>query len=130
MAPIKPGYLKSGVAPMVLPTQGPAAAHATLQTVYGELDVSWKRGPPASSGTSCTVTLDVTIPVSTTASVRVPSVGIPDGSLDIFEGVIKVWDAKSGYVAGVAGITGATKAADGVVFEVKSGSYVFGTKEA
>ena len=68
------------------------------------------------------LTLDVTIPTGARAKVNVPTMGLKN--VGVAEGGKTVW--KNGaYVAGVAGISGASQSADCVAFDIGSGSYCF-----
>ena len=67
ISPAEPGYRKSVIAP--LPGGGLTSGRGTLQTVYGTLGSSWQQ---ATDG----LIMNVTVPVNTTAEVRVPSSGV------------------------------------------------------
>ncbi|WP_236089494.1 family 78 glycoside hydrolase catalytic domain [Antribacter soli] len=58
------GYRTSIIEPHV--EGGLTSAKGTLQTVYGELSNTWRQTPDG-------LTMDVTVPVNTTAQVRIPS---------------------------------------------------------
>ena len=64
--PAEPGYRKSVIAPR--PGGGLTSGQGTLRTVYGPLTSSWQKGANE-------ITMNVTVPVNTTAEVRVPSAG-------------------------------------------------------
>ena len=87
-----------------------------------------KRLAVALSG-SCATTLyhlDTTVPVGSTASVRVPTLTASPAVATITEGGVTVW-AAGAFVPGVPGLTSAAAGADGksVVFAAGSGSYAF-----
>jgi alpha-L-rhamnosidase len=90
-------------------------ARASVRTVQGVIASGWKK-----DGHS--LTLDVTSPAGARAKVCVPTLGLK--SVAVAEGGKTVW--KDGaYVAGVAGISGASQSADYVAFDVGSGAYSF-----
>jgi alpha-L-rhamnosidase len=91
-------------------------ASATVGTVRGNVTSSWTHAPG-------TVTLDVDVPVNSSASVSIPK-DLEMTELTVREGDRVVWE-KSRYVEGTPGIT-AAKYADGrVIFEVGSGHFAF-----
>lgn len=69
----EPGYRKSVIAPR--PGGGLTSGQGTLRTVYGTLSSAWQQGPGG-------LTVNVTVPVNTTAEVRIPS----DGAYQVTEG--------------------------------------------
>jgi alpha-L-rhamnosidase len=90
-------------------------AKASLKTVRGIISSSWKK-------TDNSLTLDVTIPVNTTARVSVPVSGLKNAI--IMESGKAVW--KDGaYVNGVKGIAGGKQEAGYVIFDTGSGEYRF-----
>jgi alpha-L-rhamnosidase len=60
----EPGYRKSIIEPHI--GGGLTSAKGTLHTVYGELSNAWRQ-------TADGLTMNVTVPVNTTAQVRIPS---------------------------------------------------------
>jgi alpha-L-rhamnosidase len=100
------GYRRSVIAPR--PGGGLTSGRGTLRTVYGTLSSAWQQ-------TAGGLTLDVTVPVNTTAEVRVPS----DAAYQVTEG--------GAALPGRAGIRGVRyDEADSVtVVTVGSGTYAF-----
>jgi alpha-L-rhamnosidase len=90
-------------------------ARASVDTVRGPVASHWKRSKDA-------ITLDVTIPANSHASVWVPKVGL--SSFEIRESSRLVW-ANGKLVPGVPGIDSASDAGDWIKFEVGSGTYSF-----
>lgn len=105
ISPLEPGYKRSRVAPTI--GGGLTEGAGTLQTVYGELSDSWKQ-------TGDGLTMDVTVPVNTTAEVHVPATSR--------------WAVTEGGrpVAEAPGIRFLRMEDGAAVFEVGSGSYAFG----
>jgi len=108
-----PGFRNIHIQPCVLGDL--KHARASIRTVRGIVSSSWKK-------TDGSLTLDVTLPVNSRATVSVPKIGLK--SVTITEGGKTVWKDGS-YVAGVSGISGGSQSADHVSFEVGSGSYSF-----
>ncbi|HMR49858.1 MAG TPA: family 78 glycoside hydrolase catalytic domain [Arachnia sp.] len=101
----EPGYRTSVIEPR--PGGGITEAAGRIETIYGPLSTDW-------STTATGIRLDVTVPVNTTSTVRLPA-GEPS---TITEG--------GAPLAGVAGITAVRQAGEGVVeVVVGSGSYSF-----
>lgn len=90
-------------------------AQASVDTVRGLVASHWVR-------TNNGITLNVTIPGNSTASVWVPKVGLAD--VVIAEGSKPIWHAGK-FVPGVPGVESASDAGDWVKFEVGSGTYSF-----
>lgn len=99
--------------------------HGTKKHVAVSVECSAPAPPPAPSKPE--VRLAVSIPVGSSGSVRVPlvaKVGLVPATATILEAGTPVWrDGK--FVAGIAGISGATADQDGVTFTTTSGSYDF-----
>jgi len=90
-------------------------AKASLNTIRGLAASHWKRDERG-------ISLNVTIPANTQASVWVPKVGL--ANIEVEEGSAVVW--RSGkFIPGVAGIAGASDAGDWIRFEAGSGDYSF-----
>ncbi|MCY3707777.1 MAG: family 78 glycoside hydrolase catalytic domain [Caldilineaceae bacterium] len=90
-------------------------AGATLKTVRGELASHWRR-------TDHSLSLDVTIPVNSTARVSVPTLGLSD--IAVSEGGETVWQNEA-YVEVGDGITTVSARPGYVDVEVGSGAYNF-----
>jgi alpha-L-rhamnosidase len=90
-------------------------AKAEITTVRGLVASHWKRSKDG-------LTLDVTIPANSQASVWVPKVGMADPEVRI--GTTPVWQ-NGKLVPGTPGIHSASDAGDWVKLEVGSGEYSF-----
>ncbi|MDE0140355.1 MAG: family 78 glycoside hydrolase catalytic domain [Caldilineaceae bacterium] len=90
-------------------------AGATLKTVRGELASRWRRSDHSLS-------LEVTIPVNSTARVSVPTLGL--SNISVREGGNTIWQDNA-YLPGGDGITFAVARAEYIDVEVGSGSYRF-----
>ena len=90
-------------------------AGATLKTVRGELASRWRR-------TDHSLSLEVTIPVNSTARVSVPTLGL--SNISVSEGGNTIWQDNA-YLPGGDGITFAVARAEYIDVEVGSGSYRF-----
>lgn len=124
VTPLVPGFAQARIAPQVLAVAGPASTTASLVVPAGNLTVAWQRRNI--NATAALVVLAVQLPVGTTAQVRVPVVGFSPSDVVVYESGTKVWDpTDGGFQPGVAGITSGTAVADGVQFDVLSGSYSF-----
>ena len=90
-------------------------AKASVNTIRGLAASHWKRDDQG-------ISLGVTIPANTQASVWVPKVGLAD--VEVKEGSAVVWrDGK--FIPGAAGIDGVSDAGDWIRFEAGSGAYSF-----
>ena len=108
-----PGFRQIEIRPYVVGDL--THAKASLRTVHGVISSGWKKDGNG-------LTLDVTIPTGARAKVSVPTMGLKN--VGIAEGGKTVW--KNGtYMAGVAGINGASQDDDRVAFDAGSGSYSF-----
>jgi alpha-L-rhamnosidase len=110
-----PGYGKIRIQPQM--ARDLDWASASVETVRGTVTCSWRRSPG-------TATVEVTIPVNSTATVVIPK---PEEASDLLvrEGERAVWE-NGKYVAGVPGVSGASQGDGGdVVIEVGSGQYSF-----
>ncbi len=110
-----PGYGKIRIEPQM--ARDLDWASASVQTVRGTVACSWRRSPG-------TVSVDVTIPVNSTASVALPK---PEEAteLRVREGERVVWE-NGKFVAGVPGVSGVSRRGDGdLVVETGSGEYSF-----
>ena len=90
-------------------------AGATLKTVRGELASRWRRSDHS-------ISLEVTIPVTSTARVSVPTLGL--SNISVSEGGNTIWQDNA-YLPGGDGITVAVARAEYIDVEVGSGSYRF-----
>ncbi|MBP6963580.1 MAG: family 78 glycoside hydrolase catalytic domain [Armatimonadetes bacterium] len=118
LAGIKPddmvgGFERFDIKPFVVGDLNEAKAE--INTVRGPVASHWKRSKDG-------LTLDVTIPANSHASVWVPKVGIADPEVRI--GRTPVW-RKGKLVPGTPGIHAASDAGGWVRFEVGSGEYSF-----
>jgi alpha-L-rhamnosidase len=113
IGPASPGYKRITIKPHVVGDLG--SASASMRTVMGLASSSWVRDAQS-------ITLDVTIPVNSSAKVSVPVMGL--AGVTIRERGDLVWEDGS-YVSGVAGIRDGSDSADYVTFDVGSGSYRF-----
>ncbi len=124
-----PGFRQIEIRPHVVADL--TYARASVRTVRGVIASGWKRDAHS-------LTLDVTIPAGSRAKVSVPtmrlnSVAVAESGKTVFrdgvprrEGHGVPHRAGSGaYVAGVAGISGASRSTDYVTFDVGSGAYSF-----
>jgi alpha-L-rhamnosidase len=91
-------------------------ASATVGTVRGNVTSSWTHTPGV-------VTLEVDVPVNSTASVSIPK-DLEMTGITVREGDRVVWE-KNHFVEGTPGITGAKYENGRVTFEVGSGHYTF-----
>jgi alpha-L-rhamnosidase len=110
-----PGYGKIRIQPQM--ARDLDWASASVETVRGTVTCSWRRSPG-------TTTVDVTVPVNSTATVVIPK---PEEATELLvrEGEGVVWEDGK-YVAGVPGVSGASQGDGGdIVIEVGSGQYTF-----
>ncbi|MDT4938535.1 MAG: alpha-L-rhamnosidase [Pseudonocardiales bacterium] len=108
------GYSTSIIAPQLVP--GTTWASGALQTPYGRLASSWQ-----TSGTG--LWLDVTIPANTVATVRIPTLGVPNPV--ITESGAAVWGsagASSTLPAGIHSVAAGNATIDA---SLGSGTYHF-----
>jgi alpha-L-rhamnosidase len=115
LAPLEPGWRKFQVKPHVVGDL--TSAEAGLRTVRGPVRAAWKRD-------EATFSLEVLVPVGTTARVFVPSL-FPDA--DVLESGRLIWQGFRPADA-VPGITPAGREERFVVFEAESGAYLFELK--
>ena len=113
IAPAAPGFRRIAIRPHIVGDL--TWVKASHNTVRGRLAVHWRR-----DGRS--LAMEVTIPANTTAKVSVPTMG--SENVSVAESGKAVWKDGS-YVSGVAGITGGSRTADYVTFDVGSGIYSF-----
>jgi alpha-L-rhamnosidase len=90
--------------------------NSTVGTVRGDITSTWTHAPGA-------VTLDVDIPVNSTASVSIPQ-DVEMTGIVVREGDQVVWE-KGHFVPGRPGISGAKYERNRVILEVGSGHYAF-----
>ncbi len=88
-------------------------ATASMQTVRGRISSSWKRSDNL-------FTLDVDIPVNSTAKVNVPKIGL--SKIVVSEGGTIVW-RNNRFIKGVSGIANGAESHDYITFDVGSGHY-------
>jgi hypothetical protein len=126
--PLRPGFAEILVQPQVDCARGPAGAHASLLTPRGLLDVSWRRD-------GRTTTLNVTLPLGSTATVVVPKPCESDGAhtaaaVTVRDSGQHVWsESQPSAISSVDGVRVGARAAVGagrsVALSVKSGTYSF-----
>ncbi|GAF83885.1 unnamed protein product, partial [marine sediment metagenome] len=108
-----PGFRKINIKPRIV--KDLTYAKASLKTVRGMVSSHWKK-------TEGSVTLEVAIPVNSTAKVSVPKIGLRN--VTVTESDKTIW--KNGkLLKGISGITSGTETEDYVTFETGSGSYTF-----
>ena len=90
-------------------------AGADLTTVRGQISSHWRR-------TDQSFTLEVIIPVNSTARISVPTLSLTNVSVS--EGGNAIWQ-NNAYLAGSDGITSARARADFIDVNVGSGTYSF-----
>jgi alpha-L-rhamnosidase len=112
--PDHPGYRHNRIEPQV--TRDLTSASATVGSVRGNVTSSWSHEPGI-------ITLQVDVPVNSTASVSVPKED-QMSDITIHEGDRIVWE-KGHFVEGTPGVTAGKLDGKRVVFEVGSGHYVF-----
>ena len=113
ISPTSPGYRTIAISPSVVGRL--TDVEAEVKTQSGSVAVAWRQE-------AGTFTLQVTIPVNTTAEVSVPKLGL--GAVNISEGGETIWDAGA-FRPGAAGISAGEDRGDAVTFAVGSGSYAF-----
>jgi alpha-L-rhamnosidase len=122
--PRGPGYRHILIQPQIV--RDLTSARASVETIRGTVSSSWTHSPGE-------ITLDVKIPVNSDAKVVIPK--DPEMTdIVVREGDRVVWE-KGQYVAGAAGVTGASMGQEGVsflapvrdsiTFDVGSGHYSF-----
>jgi alpha-L-rhamnosidase len=90
-------------------------ASGSIETLRGTVASSWRR-----SGDG--LALDVTIPVGSTAEIRLPDLRIGDPVVK--ESGTAVWKGKA-FQAGSAGLAGARDVDGSITFQAGSGTYHF-----
>ena len=115
--PTAPGYGQIQIAPQVVGDL--TFVRASIQTIRGRVAVDWKRNEKAFE-------MDVAIPVSATAQIRIPTLGRKDP--EISEGGQPVW-RKGEFVKGLSRIRHARAEASSITFDVSSGTYAFNLRE-
>ena len=108
-----PGFREIRIEPHPLGDLEHAAA--TIRTVRGDISSRWRR-------TDQSITLEVTIPVNSTARVSVPILGL--SNVSVSEGGKAIWQDNA-YLAGRDGITSASARAGYIDVDVGSGTYHF-----
>jgi alpha-L-rhamnosidase len=109
-----PGYEHFRVEPQMV--RDLKWASATIDTVRGRVTSSWTRSPGE-------ITLDVEVPVNSTASVSIPEEEEMT-EFSIREGDRVVWE-QGHFVERTPGVNGAKYGSRCVTFEVGSGNYAF-----
>ena len=113
ISPSSPGYKNIKIAPQVVGDL--TYASGSLKTVRGLVSSSWKKNVDG-------FTLEVTIPVNSTAKVSVPTMALKN--IEVAESNDAVW--KEGkFIKSSPGVTNATRTKDYVTFDVGSGTYTF-----
>ena len=113
-----PGFMTPGFREIMIephPLGDLEHAGATLKTVRGELASHWRR-------TDHSLSLEVTIPVNSTARVSVPTLGLSD--ISISEGGKAIWQDNA-YLPGRDGITSACARTAYIDVDIGSGTYHF-----
>ena len=108
-----PGFRELHIEPFL--ADGLESAGASMETVRGTVTSRWRRSAKG-------LTLDVTIPVTSRAKIRIPKLGLADVAL--WEGGNLLF-SQGRFVTGVDGVTEASDAGNVVRVEVGSGSYKF-----
>jgi len=113
--PSQPGYRHFFITPQIV--RDLTSVSATIGTVRGNVTSAWTHEPGV-------ITLQVDVPVNSTATVSIPRDVVEMTEIAVREGDRAVWE-NGRFVAGTPGVT-AGKYADSVVsFEVGSGHYAF-----
>ncbi len=111
--PMPPGFQRIRIRPCIVGDL--TSASGSMRTVRGMVSSRWRKGKNS-------VTLEVAIPVGSAAEVSVPKAGLRDVAVE--ETGKMVW--KDGaFVAGVAGLKGASESEGYVTFQTGSGTYSF-----
>lgn len=122
LTPVEPGFTKIRVAPRILPVVGPSGVLAQFTIPAGNLTVTWRRS--YINDTAATSTTFVWLPVGVSAEVLIPFIGLQPSSFIVYDNGAQVWNpAQGGLQPGIAGVVNATQQADGVLFELLSGSH-------
>jgi alpha-L-rhamnosidase len=111
--PKAPGYESVVIEPRVV--RDLQWASGSIETLRGTVASSWRR-----SGDG--LALDVTIPVGSTAEIRLPDLRIGDPVVK--ESGTTVWKGKA-FQAGAAGLAGARDVDGSITFQAGSGTYHF-----
>ncbi len=107
------GYRHIRIQPFM--PEGLSFVRASVRTVRGRVTSSWHRNGKE-------IRLEVEIPANSDATIALPVKDLSD--VTVTESGKTVWE-KGKYVAGVAGITGAVKEKEHLVFSTGSGKYIF-----
>jgi alpha-L-rhamnosidase len=110
--PFNPGFKHIIIKP--LPGNGVSSARAEYGSDYGRIISDWNLNGD--------LTLNVTIPVNTTAKVQIPKSSYTN--ITIKEGSITIWNNGT-YTGGAAGVSYAGETAGFINFDVGSGVYSF-----
>jgi alpha-L-rhamnosidase len=112
--PEHPGYRHIRIEPQVV--RDLTSVSASVGTVRGKVTSSWSHEPGV-------ITLQVDVPVNSTASVSIPKEEQMT-EITVHEGERSVWE-KGHFVDGTSGVTAGKLDGERVVFEVGSGHYAF-----
>ena len=89
--------------------------NASIKTVRGIISSNWKKDADS-------LTLEVTIPVNSTAKVSVPTMALKN--IEVAESDAAVWK-EGNFIKSSPGVTNATRTDDYITFNVGSGTYAF-----
>jgi alpha-L-rhamnosidase len=119
ITPETPGYERIRIAPQIV--RDLTWASASVETVRGTISSAWTHSPGS-------ITLEVAIPVNTTATVVIPK--DPEGTeLVLREGNLIIWE-NGKFVPGAPGVANVSQASDGTLsLDVGSGRYAFRLEE-
>ncbi len=112
--PDQPGYRHVRIEPQIV--RDLTSVSATVGTVRGEVTSSWSHEPGV-------ITLQVDVPVNSTASVSIPK-DLEMTDITVHEGEHTVWE-KGHFVEGTPGVSSGKLEGERVIFEVGSGHYDF-----
>jgi alpha-L-rhamnosidase len=112
---VKPGYEKIVIKPYVADFNDLTFAKASFRTVRGMVRSSWIKQDKS-------ITLDVTIPVGSTARINIPKMGLKN--VIVNESGVAIYN-NGNFNDGVCGISSALEINDFVTIKTGSGSYSF-----
>ena len=113
-----PGYMTPGFKGIEIKPYIPedlTYAGASIKTVRGIISSNWKKDAGS-------LTLEVTIPVNSTAKVSVPTMALKN--IEVSESDAAVWK-EGNFIKSSPGVTNATRTDDYITFNVGSGTYAF-----
>ncbi len=114
--PRSPGWQSFQVRPHVLSDLG--SVTATIRTVRGRISVAWERKPGQ-------LTLDVCVPVNSSARIHIPLLGSTHAQVS--EGDTPLWDGTKGS-EGIAGLRRVRQVDGYLAVDAGSGSYHFAVR--